>query len=335
MLLQQQRYWKEKYIMGKKHYLDQLIKDQGFRFDRLELEGIDNGPVKKIFGVDMGEQEVSLFHPDISRGDTYFEILDRFLIEAIANKKPAPIVRFADGEYAFYTYSLKCNGLYQQAESVAAIKKAMPIHIDALKLLNRSGKLAPLIFPGNVQPKRKTFFSFLIKSKIDDSALRFMDFLMNNKIELTRSNYIPFYVVYAYLASDQFRKMMHEKTLCIIGSEYREDFCRKWFDRCSSKPDIHFVKIPEQHVATQWPLNKEAVLKQIPRHADLCLVGAGIGALLVCVDAAHRLSIPAIDAGHILNMMNDREEKSGGARLYTIRKTKKSDALRTMNKLHE
>jgi hypothetical protein len=318
--------------MKKTNYLDQLIKNRRFRFDRLELKDIDNASIKKIFGSEMAAQEISLFHDDVACGDVYFEILDSFLIERISNKKPAPVVRFADGEYAFYAHSLKCNGLYQQAESVSAIKKAMPTHIEALRFLSRSGKLAPLIFPGNVQLKRKSFFSFLIKSNVDDSALRFMDFLLNNEIELTRSNYIPFYVVYAYLASDQFRKMMHGKTLCIIGSEYNEDFCQKWFDRCSSRPDIHFVKIPEQYIATQWFLSKEAVLKQIPADADLCLVGAGIGALLVCVDVAHRFSIPAIDAGHILNMMNDRVEKSEGARLYTIRKTKQSDALRTVKK---
>lgn len=52
----------------------------------------------------------------------------------------------------------------------------------------------------------------------------------------------------------------------------------------------------------------------------LCLVGAGIGALLVFVDVAHKFSIPAIDAGHVLNMMNGCEEKSGRPRLYTIHK---------------
>jgi hypothetical protein len=46
-----------------------------------------------------------------------------------------------------------------------------------------------------------------------------------------------------------------------------------------------------------------------------------VGALLVCADVARTFSIPAIDAGHILNMMNDRVGKSNGARLYTLRKT--------------
>ena len=63
---------------------------------------------------------------------------------------------------------------------------------------------------------------------------------------------------------------------------------------------------------------KEQVLSSIPEDANLCLVGAGVGALLVCVDIAEKFSIPAIDAGHVLNMMNGREDKSKGPRLYTI-----------------
>lgn len=53
---------------------------------------------------------------------------------------------------------------------------------------------------------------------------------------------------------------------------------------------------------------------------ELGLVGAGVGALLICVDVAERFAIPAIDAGHILNMMNGRLDKSKGSRLYTMRK---------------
>ena len=56
----------------------------------------------------------------------------------------------------------------------------------------------------------------------------------------------------------------------------------------------------------------------IPQDVDLCLLGAGIGALLACVDVAETFNVPAIDAGHVLNMMNAREDKSNGARMYTI-----------------
>ncbi len=304
--------------MGKTYYLDQLISSKEFRFDRLVLIGIDNEPVKKANETEITDQETNFFHREISCGGDYLNILNTFVYNGLTNKQPAPVVRFADGEYAFYAYSLHCNGLYQQAESVDAIKKAIPLHLEALRVLERCGKLAPLIFPGNGQQKKKTIFSFLHRLKKEYSAATFLEFLFENQVALKRDNYVPFYVVYAYLTSRLFCELVEGKKLCILSSEYNLDLYRQWFARFSSYPRIIFAKLPDRYVATQWGKIKNEILAQIPRDTDLCLVGAGIGSLLVCVDIAQRFSIPAIDAGHVLNMMNGREDKSSGSRLYTI-----------------
>jgi hypothetical protein len=73
-------------------------------------------------------------------------------------------------------------------------------------------------------------------------------------------------------------------------------------------------------VATRWDSMREEVFLTVPENPDLFMVGAGVGALQVCVDAARRFSAPAIDSGHILNVMNDLERKSQGPRLYTYRR---------------
>jgi len=304
--------------MGKGCYLDELIADREFRFDQLVLENIDNDPVKQFHRFDFGDQEICLFHRDVAHGTDYFDILDAFVCRGMRKRQAAPVVRFADGEYAFYAKSLQCNGLYQQAESVDAIKKAIPLHLEALEVLKKTGKLAPLIFPGNVQSKKKTLFSFMRRQKSEDSAQAFLEFLFKNRILLTQDNYIPFYIVYAYLTSRRFCERVDQKKLCIISSECNLDSCGQWFARCSGSPRLIFVRIPDRYVATQWEQIKRGIFAQIPPDTDLCLVGAGIGSLPVCVDVSRRFSIPAIDAGHVLNMMNDREDKSSGARLYTI-----------------
>ena len=284
--------------MEKTYYLDRLIEDHEFRFDQLFLSDIDNAPVKKFHGSEMETVETNLFHRDVLCGDDYFEILDNFVSEGLSRKNPAPVVRFADGEYAFYAKSMKCNGLYQQAESVDAIKKAIPIHLKALRYLNRSGKIAPVVYPGNIQRKKKALFSFLHKSENDDSALEFLEFLFNNDIPLTKDNYMPFFVVYAYLTSKRFNKIVDGKKICIISSVYNKDSFHQWFSRFSSRPSISFAQIPDRYVATQWDSVKESALERIPIDTDICLVGAGIGSLLVCVDIANQFSIPAIDAGN-------------------------------------
>ncbi len=309
--------------MKKADHLNGLISSQTFRLDKLTLSGIDNTSILKVNVPEIIEQETCLFHQDISDGDSYFEMLHNFIKSGISTRRAEPIVRFADGEYAFYQNSLHCNGLYQQAESVESIKKAMPAHIKALKILTESGKITPLIYPGNISQKKGGGISFFCRSKGDGSALKFIEFLFNHNIELTNKNYIPFYIVYAYLTSNDFGNLVNGKRICIISSECNMDACTQWFAQFSSHPDIVFTEIPDSYVATHWESMKENVLSQIPSNIDLCLVGAGIGSLLVCVDMANKFSIPAIDAGHVLNMMNGKEDKSNGPRLYTIHKATK------------
>ena len=305
--------------MKKIDYLNRLISTQTFRFDKLILEGIDNTPILKINVPETIEQEMCLFHHDVASGNDYFKSLHNEIKRKMSKHEPMSVVRFADGEYAFYQNSLGCNGLYRQAESVEAIKKAMPSHIEALKTIAEEGKFASLIYPGNVRQKKRNLFSFFRKSKGDDSALKFINFLFNNNIELTNENYIPFYMVYAYLTSTDFGNLVNGKKICIVNSECNMDACRRWFAQFSSYPDIVFTEIPNSYVATRWESTKENILSQVPSDVGLCLVGAGVGSILVCLDLAKRFSIPAIDAGHVLNMMNGYEEKSGGPRLYTIR----------------
>jgi hypothetical protein len=302
-------------------HLNRLIKDGIFRFSDLRLIGIDNTPVLEINRPEMAQEETCLFHRDVSLGDQYFQILHSFVLERLSSRDPAPVVRFADGEYAFYANDLHCNGLYQQAESVRAIKKALPQHIDALRTLSRAGKIAPLIHPGNIQDRRKkALSSFMRRRKKDNSALGFVEFLYNNQVSITRDNYVPFYVIYAYLTSSEFAEAVDQRRLCIISSECHLRLCRQWFERFSSRPEFIFIQIPESYIATQWQSIRKGVMAKIPSNIDICLVGAGVGSLPVCVDVAAAFSVPAIDAGHILNMMNGREDKSNGPRLYTVRK---------------
>ncbi len=304
--------------MRKGFYLNQLIQSEAFGFEKLVVRGIDNHPVLQANNPEMAEEEVCLFQQTVKDGNQYLDILDERIGAGFAGPKGLPIVRFADGEYAFYRHSLKCNGLYQQAESTAAIRKAIPGHVEALRILAKSGMLAPLIFPGNTHSGRRNLFLFWRKGKSDSSAAKFLDFLITHGIELTQDNYIPFYAVYAYLTSEYFACRVHGKRVCLIASEFHIDSCQRWFARFSSQPFLTFVKVPESYVATQWTSLKEETLRMIPPSTELALVGAGVGALLICVDLAERFAIPAIDAGHVLNMMNSREDKSKGSRLYTL-----------------
>ena len=289
-----------------------------FLMRHLSIRGINNAPVLAANDPFMVKEEICLHHCRFSDGQGYLDSLHSRIQESMSARSPFPVVRFADGEYAFYDRSLSCNGLYQQARSVQEIEQAFPMHRKALARLAAHGLLAPLIHEGNSLPPQSPFFRLFKKRKGDDSACRFLRFLSESEIQLTAENYLPFYCVYAYLSSRRFAELIHGRHLCFVSSEIDEAACRRWFAQRGSAPEISSVSIPESYLATQWEGVKEDILAKVPREAALCLVGAGIGALLVCVDLAERKGVPVIDAGHVLNMINGRVDKSNGDRLFTI-----------------
>ncbi|MCL2670065.1 MAG: hypothetical protein FWE89_05205 [Syntrophaceae bacterium] len=299
--------------------LQEWLQEGTFRFARFELPGIDNEPVVQAFGLQVLAEEMCLFHHGVKDGFGYLERLHDYVRFAMAKRRPAPVVRFADGEYAFYSLTLECNGLYRQAESLDAIRQAMPMHVEALRRLAGWGKIAPLIFPGNVIRRRRKGLLALLSHQKEPSALGFLAFLRETGIELSGENYVPFYAVYAYLTSEAFAHLVDGKKVAVLTSDFNAEAFRSWFARFGSRPEILFAPLPGEYVATRWETIRETALAAASS-ADLCLVGAGVGALPVCVDVAERYSLPVLDAGHVLNMMNGREDKSKGPRMYTCRK---------------
>ena len=293
---------------------------EGFRFQRLQIDGMDNETVLRANAPEMAREETCLFHGDVPDGDAYLNRFHDRLAAALTTPAPLPVVRFADGEYAFYGLSLECNGLYRQAESVESIREALPFHLQAFEILLSSGLAAPLVFPGNLTARAKGILSLFRKRELP-SAGTFLSFLEANRLCLTGLNYLPFYGVYAYLTSGRFARLVHGRRVCVLNAGANEQAVERWFAAFQSRPELAFVELPPEYVATRWPRQREAVLPRIPGDTELCIVGAGIGALPVCVDVATQRSIPALDAGHALNMMNDRVDKSNGARLYSLWKT--------------
>ena len=296
---------------------DLLSIGAGFRFATLAVTGIDNTRAVERFGPGIRAEEVCLFHERMASGDDYVTVLGERVVSGMRERSGMPVVRFADGEYAFYRESLRCNGLYEQAESVEAIRKSIPAHAEALRYVAGTGILAPLVFPGNIGPVRRKFPAFWKRSG-DDGAARFLEFLQGHGVLLGETNYVPFYVVYAYLTSRAFAAALDGRKVCILNSDIDLGSCAKWFSALSSRPSLVPVPIPASYVATRWDSMRDEVLRAVPQDVDLCLVGAGVGALRVCADLSRRFSVPALDAGHALNMMNDMERKSMGPRLFSV-----------------
>ncbi len=296
--------------------LARLMTHVGFRFEMLRMRGIDNEPVFEINDPVLREQERCLVSPAAPTGDSAVEAISRAVTAAIGSRA-LPVVRFADGEYLFYMQSMKCNGLYQQAESPKAIRAAFPAHFRAMRQVAASGLLAPLVFPGNVKVGRRSWRRFWKRPKSDDQALRFLDMTAAEGVRLQPGNYAPFYAVYAYLSGPEFAQAVDGRTVGVINSDFRAEACRAWFERRGSRPRVVHVPISDRFVATGWGRMRESLLASLDPAVDLWMVGAGIGALEVCEEVSRVTGRPAIDSGHIVNAMNDLEAKSNGPRLFT------------------
>lgn len=289
---------------------------ENFQIKRMEINGISNEMLMAKNNYEQVLEEYLVMHGQVMAGDEYLEIACKKVIEAINSHVEMPVVRFADGEYEFYDHSLKCNGLYQQAKSIESIKQSIPLHVEALRNISEIGLLAPLLFPGNLGFVKG--WNPFGKYKGNEQGVKFLKFMAENNVKLSAENYVPFYVVYAMLTSPEFLKELNGKNVCIVNSDYEDKQCNEWFDLRGSKPFLSHIKIPATYVATEWQSMRNDVLRSVPRNVDLFLVGAGVGALLVCSDLAKNYSVPAIDAGHVLNMINGKVEKSNGDRLYTF-----------------
>lgn len=296
--------------------LHRLISRDGFRFEHLHMQGIDNEPVFALNHPVLREQERCLVSPAAPSGDQAVAAISA-AVESTIGRRALPVVRFADGEYLFYMRSMKCNGLYQQAQSPEAIRAAFPAHFEAMRRVAASGLLAPLVFPGNVKVGRRSWRRFWKKPKSDDQALRFLDHAASEGVRLDVRNYAPFYAVYAYLSGPAFAATVHGRTVGVINSDFREDACGAWFARRGCRPRVVHVPISDRFVATGWSRMRDSVLSKLDPSVDLWMVGAGIGALEVCEEVSRVTGRPAIDSGHIVNAMNDLESKSNGPRLFT------------------
>ena len=109
--------------------LDEWFESRQFHFAKLVLTGMDNKPVLEINRPEMADEEICLFHRDVSSGDAYFERLHERIRQCVAGRQ------------------------------------AMPFHRDALQYLSVTGIMTPLIFPGNIGRKAKGFFLFWEKSE--------------------------------------------------------------------------------------------------------------------------------------------------------------------------
>jgi hypothetical protein len=238
------------------------------------------------------------------------ESFHKKLCNAVFDKSPFPVVRFADGEYSFYNNSLKCNGLYKQVENYFKLFVYKKLHKKYLIDLSKIGYFAPLINENYI--RKKYYFG--------NPLFKFLNFLTRSSITLSNNNYFPFYFLYKYLFSELFSNFLSNKNVLLINSSFNKEKAYSYFNNSGANNiNLKYVKIPAEYASSQIDNILGRVKKMSGENIDIAFVGAGLCALPICVEVSKTLSIPSIDGGHFLNIINSKVESSNGARLFTNR----------------
>jgi hypothetical protein len=187
-----------------------------------------------------------------------------------------PPSKFKAGEIGIYN-----SGEYNKEE----ISKFNPKYLNQLRQISETGILA-LHLTYTKKPFQERFHYAL--KKIFD----------NNCIEINKKNYYPFYFVYAFFQTNEFRDFVNKKNILFISGSN------------NSKNEIiknHFINLNASNVefyniSTNKSLLDKVNLEKIQsKKIDICFVAAGIGKPNIIVQLKP-LNCICIDVGYMFEV---------------------------------
>jgi hypothetical protein len=128
-----------------------------------------------------------------------------------------------------------------------------------------------------------------------------LSYYKSNNIELTKSNYFPFYFVYMMLSLDRYKSILYNNRNVLIITAFNERNKPENFTASLSKEgvkNLYFYNISHDKALLEV-IDKE----KLPDNVDLVLIGAGIGSINIINQLAH-LNALCIDAGHALDCLS-------------------------------
>jgi hypothetical protein len=171
-----------------------------------------------------------------------------------------------------------------ESYSAAERKSLTARYVDALQTIAAQGRLA-LHFTITKSGFAEQYFSPVC------------NWLSSHAIRLSKSNYLPYYFVYALLTGPQRFQLFAGRSILVVTSADQPKRTR--IDshlRACGASGVHFYKIPPN-----GSLKFTLPSQDLPP-ADVALVGAGIGAAHILVQLAS-LKTVCIDAGACIDCM--------------------------------
>ena len=215
--------------------------------------------------------------PTLRQGIAYPFHFARWLV---SRHRPRPELR-AGGTHA--RRSLYGSGRY----SVSEVTEIRSVYSTALKMIANRGIIAADLSFCSV-PFQEHYFP----------ALR--AWLKNHDIQLSLTNYVPFYFVYALLTGSSRGRIFGGKRILVVHSAAgakQHAIEKALLDNGAAEVVWHRIS-PERSLYDVVPVARLA------GRVDVCVFGAGIGkpALLAQLEG---LGVPCIDAGYVMEVWAD------------------------------
>jgi hypothetical protein len=125
-----------------------------------------------------------------------------------------------------------------------------------------------------------------------------------NEIQLTIDNYIPFYFVYAYLASNKSDFIFNQKRILVINSASglkKDRIIKSILNRNAAK--VEWISI-----STDRSMFDKIDITPYQNHIDIVLIGAGVGKLNI-IKQLENMNAPCIDIGFYIEILADEKRK--------------------------
>ena len=235
--------------------------------------------------------------------------------KAIARKTAMPIVRFADGEYAFYRYP------WMQRPLPAGRERGGDPQGPALARRGHANacpprQIAPLVFPGKRGKRNGGSFPFCANRRRMTRRSVFSIFSPQT-VSSSRRQLRPFLRCLRLSRDRPFCKAARRQ----IGLRGQPGIQRESFEVGSRRSRAPRGSCTRRFAESSChPLGYDAGERAVEHPARCRFLPRRGGRRGPAGLRRHgrALPIPAIDAGHVMNMMNDRVDKSNGPRLYTL-----------------
>lgn len=234
------------------------------------------------------------------------------------NKNYLPICRFSDGEYEFlfddklpvFEFNLrflkgfvnffkkKILGKNFQAETIKGVSSGKYTRIEKINSINKYKNNTKEISKNGYLALHLTFAKEPFQQKWHASI---KDFLINQNIELSFDNYVPFYFVYNLLSSNDRYDLFKNRNILLITSESKKVEMVKTKVLEYGASSVLFLGISQNRSLFDI-INIENYLNKI----DIVLLAAGIGKVNI-ITQLKPLNATCIDMGYMYEVYANPE----------------------------